>query len=176
MDCCWEAIMSETMGHPITCEFVIRRGTEADVAQVLAIEAACVEAPHWEERHYAAIVQVPAGSLQQRVLLAAEWRGEIVAYTVASLVADQAELESIAVLPGARRQGIGRALCGAAIRWAVANGAEHIVLEVRSANAAAQAMYSQLGFVNAGLRKGYYSHPTDDAVLMASKLQAELNL
>src|SRR5439155_898169 len=42
--------------------------------------------------------------------------------------------------------------------------------EVRASNAAALAMYRKLGFVQKSVRKGYYDHPREDAVIMMREL------
>ncbi len=43
-------------------------------------------------------------------------------------------------------------------------------LEVRVSNAGAQGLYRTLGFRLVGLRRGYYKAPTEDALLMAMRL------
>jgi ribosomal-protein-alanine N-acetyltransferase len=48
----------------------------------------------------------------------------------------------------------------------VARGASVALLEVRESNAAARTLYARWGFTVAGRRKRYYSHPTEDALLM----------
>ena len=41
-----------------------------------------------------------------------------------------------------------------------------LTLEVRASNQAAIALYEKHGFHQAGLRKGYYQHPREDAIIM----------
>ena len=77
---------------------------------------------------------------------------------------------NLAVRPEARRHGIGLALVLHALAAAVAQGARTALLEVRASNAAALAMYRKLGFVQKSVRKGYYSHPREDAVIMMREL------
>jgi ribosomal-protein-alanine N-acetyltransferase len=48
-------------------------------------------------------------------------------------------------------------------------------LEVRAGSGGAIALYSGLGFVVAGLRKGYYKEPDEDAVMMRLELGLELD-
>ena len=45
-------------------------------------------------------------------------------------------------------------------------GAERFFLEVRKGNVAGRALYTSLGFVECGIRKGFYENPKEDAVLM----------
>jgi ribosomal-protein-alanine N-acetyltransferase len=44
-------------------------------------------------------------------------------------------------------------------------------LEVRVSNAAAQGLYRARGFRMAGLRRGYYHSPEEDALLMSLALR-----
>ena len=53
-----------------------------------------------------------------------------------------------------------------ALEYAKENDIEVITLEVRKENDHAISLYEKLGFEKVGERPGYYSHPTDDAVLM----------
>jgi len=68
-----------------------------------------------------------------------------------------------------RRQGIGRALLGAAAEWARANGVRKLELHVFTYNEAAIKLYEQFGFVREGLRKRHYRQGDEfvDAILMA---------
>ena len=82
--------------------------------------------------------------------------------------ADQAHIVSVGVADGYRRRGIGELLLIAAVEHAVAKGTETITLEVRESNAAAQALYAKYGFIEQGIRKGYYSDNREDAVIMTT--------
>ena len=71
----------------------------------------------------------------------------------------EAEILTLAVAPGWRRRGIGRRLTEALVAWTAGNGIGDIHLEVACDNAPAVALYRQLGFREAGRRRGYYSAP-----------------
>jgi ribosomal-protein-alanine N-acetyltransferase len=49
-------------------------------------------------------------------------------------------------------------------------GAKHVLLEVRPSNTAAWALYNKLGFQILGIRQGYYSNPTEDALVMGKNI------
>ena len=70
--------------------------------------------------------------------------------------AQQADIQTIAVVPGARRGGLGRALMGALIAEARDRGVREIFLEVRADNQGARALYESLGFEPIAVRPGYY--------------------
>ena len=79
------------------------------------------------------------------------------------------ELESVAVAVAERRRGLGRAMCEAVLEWCEAQGAAEVELEVRAGSEGAIRMYRRLGFEPEGIRRRYYTQPTEDAVLMRRK-------
>lgn len=60
----------------------------------------------------------------------------------------RAELISLWVAPAVRGQGVGDALVTAVAAWAKTQGASRLLLDVRSANQPAIALYRRLGFVD----------------------------
>lgn len=78
---------------------------------------------------------------------------------------DEAELLTLAVDPAARRQGTGRDLVQAFAATARQHGAATAFLEVAADNAPAIALYSGLGWRQAGLRRRYYGPATDALIL-----------
>ena len=91
----------------------------------------------------------------------------IVGYAGAWLVYDEGQITNIAVLPSARGKGYGSKLTKQLINECFSRGMHEIFLEVRISNLAALAMYRNLGFSVKGLRKDYYSEPTEDAYIMS---------
>lgn len=87
---------------------------------------------------------------------------------LARAAADEAEILTLAVVPAARRRGLGRALLDAARREASRRGARAMFLEVSSGNRAARALYSAAGFAEVGRRGRYYPDGTDALILRAS--------
>lgn len=151
----------------------IRPATVDDAAEVLEMERACTEAPHWSEGIWSQVFSQPslysfaAGMHStQHQCFVAEQDEEVVGFLVLGVLSGVAELESLAVREEARRCGVGRSLCLQAMLWARTMGAESMELEVRSASVAAVKLYQSLGFVEEGRRKGYYREPADDALLM----------
>jgi ribosomal-protein-alanine N-acetyltransferase len=51
-------------------------------------------------------------------------------------------------------------------------GARSVWLEVRTSNVAARMMYLAAGFVAAGVRRGYYRRPTEDALILRLEIAA----
>lgn len=85
------------------------------------------------------------------------------------IVADEAELLTIAVRPSERRRGAGRRLLTAVIDRLREAGAQALFLEVGADNPAARALYEAAGFRVIGTRPAYYRRgdaPPADAMVM----------
>ncbi len=91
--------------------------------------------------------------------------GAVLGYGEIGVVLDEGCLEKIAVDPAWRRQGVAEAILSAYLRFGRAKLA-FLTLEVRASNEAAIGLYKKLGFEEVGRRKGYYTEPKEDAVLM----------
>lgn len=79
--------------------------------------------------------------------------------------APEAEILTLAVLPRARRKGIGRALLGGLVAETSLRGAAEIFLEVAEGNGAARALYAAAGAQEVGRRPRYYADGADALVL-----------
>ena len=82
------------------------------------------------------------------------------------VVLDEGYITNVAVRPAYRRQGIASDLLGVFERFARGHQLAFLTLEVRASNAAAIALYEKMGYARAGVRKNYYEHPREDAVIM----------
>lgn len=102
--------------------------------------------------------------------LVMELDGEIVGYGGMWLIMDEAHITNVAVRSGYRGRKLGERLLIQLQSAAVFHGAERITLEVRPSNIIAQRLYAKLGFIPAGLRKGYYTDNGEDAVIMWAHL------
>jgi ribosomal-protein-alanine N-acetyltransferase len=106
------------------------------------------------------------GRGDERVYLVARSAGRVVGYAGALLVAGEAHVTTIAVDPDHQGGAVGRRLLLVLIRRVTDLGAAAVTLEVRASNEAARALYRRFGFSPAGVRKGYYSKPTEDALVL----------
>jgi ribosomal-protein-alanine N-acetyltransferase len=143
--------------------------TIADLDRVMEIAAGLRDAPHWPRSAYREAVARIAG-VPRIALVAVEEPAAVEGFAVASLVAPQAELESIAVAALSQRSGLGRKLIDALAGELRRAGIREVLLEVRASNDAALSFYRRLGFADAGRRKGYYADPIEDAVQMKLSL------
>ena len=83
-------------------------------------------------------------------------------------IADEAHICTLAVHPDWRGRGLGGLLLVHLIDRATEINAAVVTLEVRASNLVAQNMYWGYGFVQTGLRKGYYSDTHEDAIIMTT--------
>ena len=91
-------------------------------------------------------------------------------FVLARVAADEAEILTLAVVPAARRAGLGRGLMAAAMGRAASLGAAAMLLEVAAGNDAARGLYAGLGFKQVGVRRRYYVN--DDALVLRASLSS----
>ncbi|WP_448659760.1 ribosomal protein S18-alanine N-acetyltransferase [Sphingomonas sp. CJ99] len=104
----------------------------------------------WTQAQVGGMLALPGVAL---VLAAAE--GAAIGFALTRRILDEAELLLLAVDPAARKRGIGGALLRSVIDECRMHGVHHLHLEVR-ANNPAIALYRRVGFVQSGVRPGYY--------------------
>ena len=144
--------------------FYFREVQSADIDEMMTIERASFNSP-WSARFFLEEIRV---SYAKSVL--AEVEGRIVGYIIYWQLPKEVDIHNLAVHPEYRRQGIGRSLLGSAIDSAKGQDCNRVTLEVRKSNQAAQQLYYSLGFVERGVRKGYYSDDGEDALVMVLDL------
>ena len=82
------------------------------------------------------------------------------------LAMDEGENTNVAVAPVERCQGVGGMLLTELLKFAENKGVARIVLEVRASNDSAIRLYERNGFVQCGMRKGFYEFPLEVAYVM----------
>ena len=107
------------------------------------------------------------------MFLVVEEKGRIQGYCGLLTVLDEGDVTNVAVRRDRQREGIGNFLMESMIRLAEERGITMIHLEVRAGNETAIRLYERQGVVRDGLRKGYYTDPTEDAVLMTRTAASE---
>ena len=145
----------------------IRPIREEDVAQIHEIEKACFAMP-WSEE---SILHDVKENVVARWLVMDDGAGRVLAYAGMWLVLDEAHVCNIAVHPDHRQRGLGNAVLRALLKHAKAAHLGRVTLEVRPSNTAALALYKKNGFAEVGRRRGFYTKPTEDAVIMEIRLK-----
>ncbi len=75
------------------------------------------------------------------------------------------EITNVMLLEEYRGRGIGKMMMKELLDRGVRLGAEDFTLEVRRSNERAQKLYESFGFVNEGVRPGFYNNPKEDAYI-----------
>lgn len=99
--------------------------------------------------------------------------GSDAAFAMGRVIADEAELLTLATDPQHQRRGLGRMMLDAYHAQAVERGATRSFLEVAADNFGAIALYESAGYKSDGRRPGYYHMQNGarvDAVLMSRAL------
>lgn len=131
---------------------------ERHLAALAAIEKACFHAP-WSEK-------MLWEELGKGIFLVAERDGQVAGYVGCQTVLDEGYITNVAVSSDCRRQGIARMLIDTLTAQARERELAFVTLEARASNAPAIALYEGAGFVRVGVRKNFYTAPSEDAVLM----------
>jgi [ribosomal protein S18]-alanine N-acetyltransferase len=128
---------------------VIRPMREADLEQVARIEQASYRFA-WTEGIFGDCLRVGY------TCIVAEIDFLLVGYGVLSAGAGEAHLLNLCVAENYRCRGLGRRLLQELLRRAQSALARVIFLEARPSNTGAIRLYQALGFVQIGVRRGYY--------------------
>ena len=141
-------------------EFRIRDAAASDLEALTALEQECFSLPWTREQLEGELPD------EGHEFLVAEENAELLGYIGMMSVLDEGYISNVAVMPAARRRGIGRTLVREMLARAETRGLSFVTLEVREHNDAAIALYAGEGFLPVGRRRGYYERPREDALLM----------
>jgi ribosomal-protein-alanine N-acetyltransferase len=133
-----------------------------DIDGVLAVEQSAFTNP-WTRAMYVAELEHRDVS---RILLARDDDGRTIGFCSFWRVLDELHINNLAVVPEARGRGVASALLTRVLDDAVATGATRALLEVRRSNDAALRLYGRFGFAVTTVRRGYYTHPDEDALVL----------
>jgi len=139
-----------------------------DLPEVAALEQVCFRDP-WSKKSFEAEVTGSPVSWARLLRMGRRLAG----YMIAWFVEDEAHLANLAVAPWARRRGYAEVMIEALLREAYLRGSRMIVLEVRASNGGAIALYEKNGFKPGGIRRNYYNHPREDAIIMVRSLRLQ---
>lgn len=128
---------------------VIRAVKSTDTPALAAIHQAAF-APGWTSAAMTALLRNGARGW------IADGNMQPIGFVLVRGAADEAEVLSLAVLPGARRNGLGAALLDTACKGMAHKGVKKMFLDVSEANDGARKLYEQAGFIRTGVRPHYY--------------------
>ncbi|GAB4411134.1 MAG: ribosomal protein S18-alanine N-acetyltransferase [Thermodesulfovibrionales bacterium] len=141
-------------------QILIRDMLPQDIGSVIQIERMSFSTP-WSETSFFTEIYKPY-SIARVALL----DDTVVGYICIEHIMEEAHILNLAVHPDYRRMGIATTLIRNIIDELKARSCRYIYLEVRDSNYIAKRLYGGLGFKVEGIRKGYYTSPKEDAVVM----------
>lgn len=141
----------------------IERVRDVDgLAPVLALQTTAFSNPwsadalKWELEH----------SPVSRLYVLKDAQGAAAAFCACWHLVDELHINSVAVAPPLRRQGVGSELMRGVLAAAREEGAVKATLEVRRSNEPARVLYERLGFEVEAIRPDYYTNPREDALIL----------
>ena len=137
----------------------------ADLDEILAVEQASFVSP-WTREMYMNELGNEGVSF---IYAAKDCRGHIVGFCSFWQIFDEVHINNLAVTPVERRAGVGAALLERVLQEGARLGATRATLEVRRSNEAARRLYERWGFSVSGVRRGYYTQPVEDALVLWRK-------
>ena len=148
---------------PLYGDGLIRDMSFEDIDQVVQLEKLIFSSP-WNAELFRYELRNPAGT----IYLVLEQDRVLKGYMGAQVLDAEVHVTNMAVVPEARRSGIGSALLIECIKRALQRGCRWLTLEVRRGNDEALYFYKTFGFEELGLRHGYYTDSGEDAIIMAT--------
>jgi [ribosomal protein S18]-alanine N-acetyltransferase len=129
---------------------MLSQASARDAAALAGLHAASFHRG-WSEEEFERLL-IDRDVLTHRAMMGRALAG----FIMSRMVADEAEILSVAVAPRRRNRGVARRLLDLHLRRLAGLGVRTIFLEVNEGNVPARALYRRAGFREAGRRKGYY--------------------
>ena len=142
--------------------------TDADLDEVVALEANVQSFP-WTRGNFADALAAGYGAWTLRR------DGRVAGFCILMFAPDVAHLLVIAVARSLHRQGLGSVLLDWCEQQARERSLDGVLLEVRPSNTAAVEFYKARGYLQIGLRRGYYPAEKggrEDALVMQKRLDS----
>jgi ribosomal-protein-alanine N-acetyltransferase len=141
---------------------LIRSATPADIHAIMGLVNHSGTAAHWSRGQYD---RVFGENAPRRLALVIEDESVLQGFLVGHEVANEWEIENIAIAGAARRRGLGARLLGEFLKHVRSQGGTSVFLEVRESNHAARLLYQKWAFEESGRRSAYYAQPQEDAIV-----------
>ncbi len=139
-------------------EFILKKMNSEHIPQIAQLEKECFSEP-WSEN---ALTEELKNENSKFLVAVSDG---VAGYIGVQEICGEAYITNVAVFGKYRKFGIGRALLKAACDGAKSRNCEFITLEVRESNVPAIMLYESEGFEKAGIRKNFYSAPTENGVI-----------
>lgn len=146
------------------CGFRLFRADSNTPTEVFArlenIDKAAVGAEGWSAESFLSEAQKENG-----IVLYIEHENHIIALLSGYHAVGEGDITSVAVIPEYRRLGLAARLIRE-FEQLLPETTENIFLEVRESNTPALELYRKCGFEKISVRKNFYAHPRENAIVM----------
>lgn len=157
-----ETQSTQSVDRPVHIRWMIRR----DMPAVVGIEELSFEFP-WSEDDF-------IRCLRQRncIGMVAECDDRVVGFMIYELHKNRLHVLNFAVIPSARRGGVGRAMVAKLLGKLSQERRNRVMLEVRETNLEAQLFFKSIGFKAVSVLRDFYEDSDEDAYLMQFRYKA----
>jgi ribosomal-protein-alanine N-acetyltransferase len=142
--------------------FSIRRMTEEDLEEILAIEQASYRTP-WSRRTFESEIRAPHAN---PLVLGQSDSPFVIGYVCSWRTLDECHILNVTVHPSFRRMGLASQMIDHLLEVCQEGGTLHYFLEVRVSNEGAISLYKKYGFNVCGVHRRYYADTGEDALIM----------
>jgi len=133
-----------------------------DIPVLVSLDKELFPYSPWSAGQYREEISAPT----RRFIVAIDDASSVIGYAgVFAPGGAEADVLTVGVVPKHRGQGIARALMARITEWAVAQGSIAMMLEVKTDNSAAIALYESLGYSKLNIRKDYFGSGLDALVM-----------
>lgn len=143
----------------------VKKATAGDIDFISRLEEKTFSSP-WDKNSLLYAVNDP-----DTLFFIAEYNGDNAGYISAKYITGETDINNVAVSEKFRKKGIASALLTKLTEISEKLDCDFITLEVRFSNAPAINLYKKFGFTLAGVRKNYYTLPTEDALILTKYLK-----
>lgn len=133
--------------------------TEEDISEIADLEKMCFSKP-WSAQ---SLKDELCNDTARFFVLKND--GKVLGYIGANNICDEVYITNVAVFPENRGRGYGKMLVSRLILQSQLENANFVTLEVRESNEKAIRLYESCGFKKVGVRKNFYSKPTENALI-----------
>ena len=138
----------------------LRRLRTSDLDRIEELERESYPTP-WSRSMFAGELAKPSG-----ICLGAFQGADMLGYLIVARYVDAWHIMNVAVDPGHQRRGVATRLLERLFELTRDDERRGYTLEVRVSNDSAIGLYRDLGFVETGVRRGYYTDNREDALIM----------
>lgn len=146
-------------------KFKIKSMANEHLDEVALLEKSCFSVP-WTK----SLLKNEIDNNNSKFLVAVDENQQVMGYIGFNYVLDEGYITNLAVFPEYRGNGVAQELLKNVIDFAYQKKLKFVSLEVRITNVAAISLYEKFNFLKVGERKGFYTCPKENALIMTRDL------